>query len=141
MTFKSGQSGNPNGRPKGAQSKRVQLIKLLEPRSLELIEKAIELALGGDTDMLRFCLDRLIPKANRESMLGLPDFLDAETLSQWKDMIMRSAVNGQISADEAEKLIKLLSSQIKQEINIPSIREMTNDPVEASRIYQQVMMG
>ena len=53
MAFKRGQSGNPSGRPKGAQSKRVQLIKLLEPYSLELIEKAIELALGGDTDMLR----------------------------------------------------------------------------------------
>lgn len=140
MTFKTGQSGNPRGRPKGAQSKRVQLVKLLEPRSLELIEKALELALSGDTDMLRFCLDRLIPKAKRDPIVELLGPLNAETLPQWKDAIVRLAIDGQISADEAEKLIRLISGQVQQQVNIPSIREITNDPVEACRIYQQIMM-
>lgn len=37
MTFLIGQSGNPNGRPKGALSRRVQLTKLLEPHAEQLI--------------------------------------------------------------------------------------------------------
>ena len=47
MTFKTGKSGNPKGRPKGALSKRVQLAKLLEPHAEELVAKMIELAQRG----------------------------------------------------------------------------------------------
>jgi hypothetical protein len=62
MKFQKGQSGNPNGRPPGCTNKRSQLAKLLEPHAEALINKAVELALSGDTHALRLCLDRLIPK-------------------------------------------------------------------------------
>lgn len=44
MTFQSGQSGNPNGRPKGIVDKRVILHSLLELHANELIEKLVTLA-------------------------------------------------------------------------------------------------
>ncbi len=63
MRFKKGQSGNPNGRPLGCLNKRTQLAALLEPHAEALISKAVELALGGDTNALRLCIERLLPKA------------------------------------------------------------------------------
>lgn len=61
MTFKAGQSGNPKGRPKGSKDKRTELRELLEPHAPELIQKAVDMALGGDVSALKMCLDRLIP--------------------------------------------------------------------------------
>ena len=68
MTFKNGESGNPNGRPKGAISKRTQLSKLLEPHAEELINKVVELAKAGDINALRLCFERLIPKPKEEAI-------------------------------------------------------------------------
>jgi hypothetical protein len=38
MPFDKGQSGNPNGRPKGIPDKRVELRELLKPHAKVLIE-------------------------------------------------------------------------------------------------------
>lgn len=70
MTFQSGQSGNPNGRPKGIVDKRVKLRQLLEPHAERLIEKVVELALAGDISALKICIDRLIPRLKDD---GEPD--------------------------------------------------------------------
>ncbi|MDQ3566413.1 MAG: hypothetical protein M3436_20840 [Pseudomonadota bacterium] len=40
---------NPNGKPKGAKDKRTALRALLETHSEALAQKAVELALEGDT--------------------------------------------------------------------------------------------
>jgi len=61
MSFQKGQSGNPSGRPKGAKDKRTELRELLQPHAPALIEKAVEMALDGDTTALKMCLDRIIP--------------------------------------------------------------------------------
>lgn len=61
MTFRKGQSGNPQGRPKGTKDKRTATRELLEPHAESLIDKAVELALKGDTTALKMCLDRLVP--------------------------------------------------------------------------------
>ena len=61
MSFQKGQSGNPSGRPKGTKDKRTELRELLQPHAPALIEKAVEMALEGDTTALKMCLDRIIP--------------------------------------------------------------------------------
>ena len=67
MTFKTGQSGNPDGRPKGARNRAtVAAERLLDGEADTLTRKAIELAKEGDTTALRqsvgaglFCIRRL----------------------------------------------------------------------------------
>ena len=61
MKFEKGKSGNPKGKPKGAKDKRTELRALLEPHAPALIQKAVDMALAGDTVALKLCLDRIIP--------------------------------------------------------------------------------
>lgn len=142
MTFKKGKSGNPNGRPKGVMSKRVQLAKLLEPRAAELIDKMIELALGGDGNALRLCIERLIPKAQREATeVDLPSVNDERNIAKLNDSILQAVFNGQMSVGDAEKLMLLIKGQLLNDSTPLNLKITTNDPVEASRIYQKIMMG
>ena len=60
MPFVAGVSGNPDGRPKGATDKRTELRRLLTPHAPELVQKAVDMALEGDTTALKMCLDRCI---------------------------------------------------------------------------------
>src|SRR4051812_29118501 len=60
--FRKGQSGNPNGRPKGARNATTLALEtLLDGQATALTQKAIDLALTGDMAALRLCLDRIIP--------------------------------------------------------------------------------
>jgi hypothetical protein len=69
--WKKGQSGNPLGRPKGAKGKAAELRKAIEDTALDqmsgampqLIERALEMAMDGNEAMLKFCIERFIPKA------------------------------------------------------------------------------
>ncbi len=63
MKYKPGQSGNPQGKPKGTLNNKTRWLQLLESHADEIVEKAIQLAESGDTNILRFCLERIIPKA------------------------------------------------------------------------------
>ena len=134
MTFKTGQSGNRNGRPKGSPNRRTQLAKLLEPHAEALVGKLIELALQGDVHAIRLCIDRLIPKTRREAT-GIEFH---ENPLKLKEEILRAALEGRISAQDAEKLSSLINLQPSQ---TTSLNINTTDPVEASRIYQQIMMS
>ena len=69
-----GQSGNPNGRPLGSRHRATLLAEsLLDGQSEQLIQKTIELALGGDTTALRICIDRIIaPRRDRPTSFRLP---------------------------------------------------------------------
>jgi hypothetical protein len=62
--FKPGQSGNPNGRPKGSLNATTLAAQaLLDGEAETLTRKAVELAKGGDLAALRLCLDRLCLRA------------------------------------------------------------------------------
>lgn len=64
MRFEKGQSGNPQGRPKGARNKTTLAVEaLLEGEAETITRKAIEKAKDGDMTAIRICLDRLAPPA------------------------------------------------------------------------------
>ena len=65
--FRRGESGNKNGRPKGIVDSRVRLRELFMPHAEDLIKKAVEMALEGDTAAMRLCFDRSIPPIRSES--------------------------------------------------------------------------
>jgi hypothetical protein len=112
VRFKSGQSGNPAGKPIGAKDKRTALRGLLQPHADALVKKAVELALAGDTTALRICIDRCIPtiKAKDEpiSLAGLTG-----TLSEQGGIVLAALAAGEITPDDANALMSAISAQVR----------------------------
>ncbi|HAT1802600.1 TPA: hypothetical protein I8Z04_001258 [Legionella pneumophila] len=107
MKFKPGESGNPLGRPKGSRNTQTQLIKLLEPHAEQLINKMVEQALEGDSNALRLCIERLLPKAKHNPIgSDLPTLEDnyMETI----ESILQEMLLGNITSDEGKKIIALI---------------------------------
>ena len=108
MKFQPGQSGNPSGRPKGALNKQTQLIKLLEPRGEEIINKMVELALEGDSNALRLCVERLLPKAKLKPIeLELPTY-DEDNFIENTTEILNQILIGNVTPDDGRKVISLI---------------------------------
>lgn len=135
MAFQKGQSGNPKGRRKGVPNRRTELAKMLDPHAEALVAKMIELALDGDVTALRLCMERLIPKVNREPT-GIEFQKD---IAKLKDDILRAALEGRINIDEAERLGHLIDERAGRSNASLSIN--TTCPIEATKIYQQIMRG
>ncbi|WP_010598679.1 DUF5681 domain-containing protein [Rickettsiella massiliensis] len=112
MKYQPGQSGNPKGKPKGVLNKKTRWLKLLESHADELVEQAIELAKSGDTNTLRFCLERIIPKAKDSSInLKLPQELDQpKALLEIGNAILRSLAEQEITPDQAKFLMSVLTA-------------------------------
>ena len=69
MAFQKGQSGNPNGKPKGTRHRvTVAAEALMEGEAEAITRKAIELAKGGDGPALRLCMDRIYPPRKDRSV-------------------------------------------------------------------------
>jgi hypothetical protein len=110
--FRKGESGNPAGKPKGARDKRTALRELLQPHAADLVKKAVELALAGDTAALRICIDRCIPavKAKDEpiSIAGLTG-----SLADQGQTVVAAMAAGTITPDEAAAVMAVISAQAK----------------------------
>ena len=60
--FQKGTSGNPLGKPTGATNHATRMAQmLLDGQIKALTDKAIEMALAGDTVELRLWLERIVP--------------------------------------------------------------------------------
>lgn len=113
MTFKPGESGNPNGRPAGSKNRRSQIAKLLEPYTEELISKAVELARNGDVNALRLCVERLIPKASHEAVnlnFNTAELNNIQYLMDFGREILSAVANGEITPDVAKDLSMIADS-------------------------------
>lgn len=69
--FKKGQSGNPQGKPKGARNKSTLAAEALLEGSLDKICKRVEEeALNGNMQAAKMILDRFIPVRKDRVILG-----------------------------------------------------------------------
>ena len=122
--YKKGESGNPAGRPKGTQDKRTMLRQLLDPHAKKLIQKAVSLALEGDTTALRLCLERLIPPLKqRDESITLR--LDGNTLTENGLSVINALSKGEVTPSEANSFLQAIVAQVR-------IKEM--DEIEARLI-------
>lgn len=112
-SWKPGQSGNPNGRPKGS-GKAGKLRQLLEPHADELVKKAVGLALQGDTTALRLCLERLIPPLKGVDMpIPIAGLEGAQSLAAQGSAVLQQAAEGKLAPHEANTLLQAISAQAR----------------------------
>jgi len=110
--FKPGQSGNPNGRPKGARHKTTLAIeKLLDGEAEDITRKAIERAKEGDMAAIRICLDRLAPpRKDRHILFTLRKMERASDAADASAAIVEAASSGELTPSEAGELMKIVES-------------------------------
>lgn len=101
--------GNP-GRPKGARHKTSLAIEaLLSGQGEALTQKAVDLALGGDTTALRLCLERIAPKQKDSPVsFDLPVMQSAKDASETAQAVIKAVSDGEITPIEGATVMGLL---------------------------------
>jgi hypothetical protein len=112
---KSNARGRPftkgNGGRKPGSKNRTTLVAaaLLEGEAEQLVEKAVELAKGGDRHMLKLLLGRILPR-ERLIAIDLPSIVEASDAVDAVGSITQAVSEGKITATEGAALAALMNS-------------------------------
>ena len=108
-----GVSGNPGGRRRGSRNMATLAMEsLLEEGAEKLINKAMTMALKGDTAALRLCLERILPvRRDRLVHVDLPPIGTAKEISGALSTIFTAIGEGQITPSEGEMMANILATQ------------------------------
>jgi hypothetical protein len=112
--FEPGQSGNPNGRPKGARNRVTRAIEaLIDGQAEAIAAKAVEKALQGDSPMQRALLNTLVPP-RRERMVEveLPKIESAADARKASSAVIAACAAGELSPREASEIMGLISAHM-----------------------------
>ncbi len=102
-------NGNPGRKPGSKNRSTLVAEALLSDERDELLRKAIELAKAGNVQMLKFFLERTLPR-ERLIKLDLPQIDFADDAVEALGRIMRAVAEGTISPSEAAALATLVKS-------------------------------
>lgn len=112
-SWTKGQSGNPKGKPKGT-GKATVLRSLLEPHAEDLVGKAKDLAMEGDTTALRLCLERLVPPIKiKDEPVQIEGLEGSQTLVEQGQAIINALATGQLTPSEAATLMQSVATQAR----------------------------
>ena len=109
--FAKGCSGNKAGKPPGTRNRAtVAAQELLDGQTAVLTQKAIAIALEGDTTALRLCLERLIPPVKERPIDGitLPPLGDSQGVLTALEQITHQLASGELLPGEAKALCHLI---------------------------------
>jgi hypothetical protein len=96
------------GRPRGAKNKTAAIaLALLAGEEPELVGKGIELAKAGDVQMLKFLLDRLLPK-DRLIQIDIPPLDFADDAIDGMAAVSGAIAEGQITPSEGAALASMI---------------------------------
>lgn len=119
--FKPGRSGNPAGRPKGVKDRRVEWREALSKHGDDLVAKAVELALAGDTAALKLCIDRAIP-AYRPAAEPVKFELTGDSLTSKAESVLAAVADGQLDPQTGKQLVDAVGSLMKV-LEVDEIRQ------------------
>ena len=113
--FKPGESGNPDGRPKGDRNKAtIAAESLLAGEADELTRKVIEMAKAGDRVALRICMERVYPKPRYSPVdIDLPKINNAEDIPKVLGEIFLMVGEGRLTPDVAKILSGIVNDHGK----------------------------
>jgi Family of unknown function (DUF5681) len=113
--FQKGQSGNPRGRPAGSRNSATLACEaLLEGQAEALTQKAVEMALAGDTVALKLCLERIYPaRKDRPVTFALPPITSARDAADIAAAIAEAVAAGNLTPSEAAEIGKVIEIYVK----------------------------
>lgn len=113
--FKSGQSGNPAGRPKGARNHATRLVLgLMEGQAQEIAQMIIDAAKGGDLSAAKLVIERIAPPMReRPIQIDLPDTHTAEGISAAQNAIVQAVGAGELLPGEGTALAAIIEAKRK----------------------------
>jgi hypothetical protein len=124
------QKGN-GGRKPGSKNKTTIVAEaLVKGEEIELTRKAIELAKAGDVQMLKFLLDRILPK-ERTVRVKLPLMERSDDAVDALGAILNAAANGEITPSEAAAYTTVVEAYTRA-INVHEL-ESRIDKLERER--------
>lgn len=103
------------GRPAGSRNKvSLAVEELLDGQAEALTQKAVDLALDGDTTALRLCLERLCPpRKSRPVNIDLPDTTNSEGVAAAQAAVVQAVAAGELTPDEGTALAGILEARRK----------------------------
>ena len=107
-TFTSGNAG----RPKGARNRTTMaVLELLEGQAEALTQRAVELALSGDTTALRLCLERVAPpRKDAPVQFALPKMTSAKDAAEAAAAVLQAVSEGDLTPTEGAQVMGLVDS-------------------------------
>src|SRR6266849_6668284 len=113
--FEPGQSGNPNGRPKGSRNRVSQAVEaLIHGKAEALGAKAVDMALNGDASMLRALLSTLVStRRDRTVEFELPKIETAADARTASSAVLAACARGELSPSEASEIMALISTHVQ----------------------------
>ncbi len=101
--------GNP-GKPKGSRHRATQATqRLIEDQSEAITQKAVEMALAGDTTALRLCIERIAPvRKDAPVEFELPNVETAADAAQAAAALLRAVSEGAVTPLEGATVMGLL---------------------------------
>jgi hypothetical protein len=103
------EKGN-GGRPAGSKNKTTLVAEaLLKGEEVELVRKGIERAKAGDTVMLKFFLERILPK-ERSVHLDLPAMISVSDAIDGLAAVIKAASTGEITPTEAAGMASAITT-------------------------------
>ncbi|WP_413717032.1 DUF5681 domain-containing protein [Silicimonas sp. MF1-12-2] len=103
--------GNP-GKPKGTRHKATRAVEHLMDGSAEAItQKAVDMALEGDTTALRLCMERIAPlRKDAPVNFDLPTMSNAQEAATAASSILRAVSEEQLTPLEGASVMGLIEN-------------------------------
>ncbi|WP_299661521.1 hypothetical protein [uncultured Ruegeria sp.] len=101
--------GNP-GKPRGTRHRVTRAVEeLLEGQSEQITQKAINMALEGDSTALRLCLERIAPtRKDAPVSFDLPPIKSAEEASEAAQAVLQAVSQGEVTPLEGATVMGLV---------------------------------
>lgn len=102
-------TGNP-GKPRGTRHKVTRAVEeLLEGQSEQITQKAVEMALEGDSAALRLCLERIAPtRKDAPVSFDLPPIETAQDASEAAQAVLQAVSQGEVTPLEGATVMGLV---------------------------------
>jgi hypothetical protein len=100
------------GKPRGTRHKATQVVLgLLEGQAEALTQRAVDMALGGDSTALRLCLERLAPpRRDAPVSFVLPEMSTARDAVAASGAVLEAVSEGDLTPSEGVQVMGLIDS-------------------------------